>query len=83
MNTNGTLAHVERARIEDRRGVHFAMMFGNMSVRIVVTRAAIAGGRSHFEGSYLAQFETDRGIFETVAREKRSEEHTSELQSLV
>ena len=67
---NATLAHVERPGIEDRQGVHFAMMFGTMSVRVFVSRAAIAGDSPHFEGSYLARFETDRGIFETVAREK-------------
>ena len=70
MKTSGALVHVDRPGLEDRLGVHFAMMFGNMSVRVFVSRAAIAGGSSHFEGSCLARFETDRGLFEAVAREK-------------
>ncbi len=65
-----TLAHVDRPGIEDRLGVHFPMMYREMSVRVLVTRLALAGNRVPLEGSYLARFERDRELFETVAREK-------------
>ena len=64
------LAHVDRPGIEDRLGVHFPMMYRGMSVRVLVTRLALAGNRVPLEGSYLARFERDRELFETVAREK-------------
>ena len=65
-----TLLHVERPGIEDRMGVHFPMTYCDRSVRVLVTRLALAGNRPPLNESYLARFEKDRELFETVAREK-------------
>jgi Protein of unknown function (DUF1488) len=51
------------------QGVHFAMLDGNTSIRILVTRAALQGEGSPLqERAYLARFEAYRDVYETVAR---------------
>jgi len=40
-SVGSTLAHVNSSGHEDEQGVHFPMMNGNVSVRVLVTRAAL------------------------------------------
>ena len=65
------LKSVSRPGYENIQGVHFAMMYDDVSLRVRITRAALQGdGSSLSEGGYLAGFETYRDVYETVAREK-------------
>ena len=65
------LVHVDSSTYENAKGVHFPMLHGNSTVRVVITRAAIqGGGRPPADGRYLAHFEVAREFFEIVASEK-------------
>lgn len=55
----------------DGRGVHFAMISDNRSIRVFVPRVAIHGrGPSLDEGLYMARFIAFREVYEAVAKEK-------------
>jgi hypothetical protein len=70
-SVGSTLAHVNSSGHEDEQGVHFPMMNGNVSVRVLVTRAALRGeGGVPVEGVYMGRFEAARTFFEILAREK-------------
>jgi Protein of unknown function (DUF1488) len=65
------LAHVDRPGLETPQGVHFPMMDGDRSVRVLVTCEAMAGKNAGpADGSYLARFVASRDLYEFVAREK-------------
>jgi hypothetical protein len=56
---------------EDSLGVHFPMRNGNISVRVLVTRAALQGeGAPPAQGQYMARFKAFRNVYEAIAREK-------------
>jgi hypothetical protein len=65
------LTHVDSPGYENEQGVHFAMMNGDLTVRVLVTRAALQGeGRPPADGVYLRRFEAARVFFELLANEK-------------
>ncbi|HYC26032.1 MAG TPA: hypothetical protein VEC58_08340 [Roseiarcus sp.] len=65
------LTHVDRPGLETPQGVHFPMMDGDRSVRVLVTCEAMAGKSvGAADGSYLARFVASRDLYEFVAREK-------------
>lgn len=65
------LKPVNRPGYENMQGVHFAMMHDDVSLRVLITRAALQGDGSPLsQGGCLARFETYRDVYETVAREK-------------
>jgi hypothetical protein len=71
-----TLTHVGSSAYENEQGVHFPMMNGNMSVRVLVARSALQGeGRPPADGIYLRRFEAARAFFEILAREKFDPDH--------
>jgi Protein of unknown function (DUF1488) len=53
------------------QGVHFAMLDGVTTIRVIVTRAALQGGKLalHAE-AFLTQFTTYRAVYEVVATQK-------------
>jgi Protein of unknown function (DUF1488) len=65
-----TLEHVDRPGYETDQGIHFAMMCGDRTVRVFVTRAAILGRATDPGGSCSKRFEDGRQLFEILAREK-------------
>jgi Protein of unknown function (DUF1488) len=68
---NMPLDHIALPGFEDRRGVHFPMMNGNMPVRVFVPRRALQGeGAPLAEGQYMARFKAFRDVYEAVARAK-------------
>jgi hypothetical protein len=56
---------------EDGRGIHFPMRNGNISVRVLVTRATLQGeGAPLAQGQYMARFKAFRDVYEAIARGK-------------
>jgi Protein of unknown function (DUF1488) len=53
------------------QGVHFAMLNGVTTIRVLVTSAALQGGNCALGAdAYLARFETYRSVYQIVAKQK-------------
>ena len=65
------LSRVNRISLETDEGVHFGMMNGAVSIRILVTRDVLLniGGLEEHDG-LTAKFERYRREFETIASDK-------------
>jgi Protein of unknown function (DUF1488) len=65
------LASAHRPGVLNAQGVHFAMLDGNTTIRVLVTRVALQGGSSTLEGdALLSRFEAYRDAYEIVANYK-------------
>jgi Protein of unknown function (DUF1488) len=66
------LTRVQRPGIESPAGVHFGMMYGGTSIRVVVAREVLQtlGDGSVAKASLLAKFDLYRRQFEAIASDK-------------
>jgi Protein of unknown function (DUF1488) len=65
------LDSVKRPGYANAQGVHFAMLAGNATIRVLVTRAALQGGTSALqENFFLIRFNAYRDVYEIAAKQK-------------
>jgi hypothetical protein len=65
------LRSAHRPGLLNAQGMHFAMLHGDVTIRVLVNRVALQGGGPTLEEpALLARFETYRDGYEIVARQK-------------
>jgi Protein of unknown function (DUF1488) len=65
------LETLRRPTYVNAQGVHFAMLHGATTIRIIVTRATLQGeGSTLEENAFLTRFDAYRDVYEIVAKRK-------------